>query len=50
MSVGGCVAAPGSDTGFVQGTADAALYEAKRRGGASTVIKVFEDVLPALIA
>jgi diguanylate cyclase (GGDEF)-like protein len=50
VSVGGCVAAPGSDTGLVQGTADAALYEAKHRGGASTVIKVFEDVLPALIA
>jgi diguanylate cyclase (GGDEF)-like protein len=50
LSVGGCVAAPGSDTGLVQGTADAALYEAKRRGGASTVINVFEDVLPALIA
>jgi diguanylate cyclase (GGDEF)-like protein len=50
MSIGGCVAAPGSDTGLVQGTADAALYEAKHRGGASTVVKVFEQVRPALIA
>jgi diguanylate cyclase (GGDEF)-like protein len=33
VSIGGCVAAAGSDTGLVQGTADSALYEAKRRGG-----------------
>jgi diguanylate cyclase (GGDEF)-like protein len=50
LSIGACVAAPGSDTGLVQGTADAALYEAKHRGGASTVVKVFEQVRPALIA
>ena len=42
LSIGGCVAQPGGDTGLVQGTADAALYEAKRRGGASTVTRVFE--------
>jgi diguanylate cyclase (GGDEF)-like protein len=50
LSIGACVAAPGSDTGLVQGTADSALYEAKHRGGASTVVKVFEQVRPALIA
>jgi diguanylate cyclase (GGDEF)-like protein len=50
LSIGACVAAPGSDTGLVQGTADAALYEAKHRGGGSTVVKVFEQVRPALIA
>jgi diguanylate cyclase (GGDEF)-like protein len=50
LSIGGCVAAPGSDTGLVQGTADAALYEAKHRGGSCTVTKVFELVVPALIA
>jgi diguanylate cyclase (GGDEF)-like protein len=50
VSIGGCVAAPGSDTGLVQGTADSALYEAKRRGGSRTVIKIFELVAPALIA
>jgi diguanylate cyclase (GGDEF)-like protein len=50
LSVGGCIAPAGSDTGLVQGTADSALYEAKRRGGSSTVTKVFELVAPALIA
>jgi GGDEF domain-containing protein len=50
LSIGGCVASPGSDTGLVQGTADAALYEAKHRGGSCTVTKVFEHVAPALIA
>jgi diguanylate cyclase len=50
VSIGGCVADPGSDTGLVQGTADAALYEAKHRGGSCTVIKVFELVAPALSA
>ena len=50
LSIGGCVASPGSDTGLVQGTADRALYEAKHRGGSRTVIKIFEHVAPALIA
>ena len=50
LSIGGCVASPGSDTGLVQGTADRALYEAKHRGGSRTVIKTFERVAPALIA
>jgi len=50
VSIGGCVADPGSDTGLVQGTADTALYEAKHRGGSCTVIKVFELVAAALIA
>lgn len=50
LSIGGCVASPGSDTGLVQGTADAALYEAKHRGGSCTVTKIFERVAPALIA
>jgi diguanylate cyclase (GGDEF)-like protein len=50
LSIGGCVAAPGSDTGLVQGTADSALYEAKHRGGTCTVTKIFEFVVPALIA
>jgi diguanylate cyclase (GGDEF)-like protein len=50
LSIGCCIAQPGGDTGLVQGTADAALYEAKRRGGASTVTRVFEAVQPALIA
>jgi diguanylate cyclase (GGDEF)-like protein len=50
VSIGGCVASPGSDTGLVQGTADAALYEAKHRGGSRTVVKIFELVAPALIA
>ncbi|MGA7987060.1 MAG: GGDEF domain-containing protein [Candidatus Dormiibacterota bacterium] len=50
LSIGCCVAQPGGDSGLVQGTADAALYEAKRRGGASTVTRVFEAVQPALIA
>jgi hypothetical protein len=34
----------------VQGTADAALCEAKHRGGSCTVTKIFEIVSPALIA
>jgi diguanylate cyclase (GGDEF)-like protein len=50
LSVGGCVASPGADTGLVQGTADTALYEAKHRGGSCTVTKVFELVEHALIA
>ncbi len=50
LSIGCCVAQPGGDTGLVQGTADSALYEAKRRGGSSTVTQVFEMVAPALIA
>jgi diguanylate cyclase (GGDEF)-like protein len=50
VSIGGCVAAPGSDTGLVQGAADTALYEAKHRGGSFTVTKVFHLVAPALIA
>jgi diguanylate cyclase (GGDEF)-like protein len=50
LSIGCCVSQPGGDTGLVQGTADAALYEAKRRGGESTVTRVFEAVQPALIA
>jgi diguanylate cyclase (GGDEF)-like protein len=50
LSIGGCIAPPGSDTGLVQGTADTALYEAKHRGGACTVTKVFELVEHALIA
>jgi diguanylate cyclase (GGDEF)-like protein len=50
LSIGCCVAQPGGDSGLVQGTADAALYEAKRRGGSSTVTRVFEAVQPALIA
>jgi diguanylate cyclase (GGDEF)-like protein len=50
VSIGGCVASPGSDTGLVQGTADTALYEAKHRGGACTVTKIFELVEHALIA
>jgi diguanylate cyclase (GGDEF)-like protein len=50
LSIGGCVAPPGSDTGLVQGTADTALYEAKHRGGSCTVTKVFEFVEHALIA
>ncbi len=50
LSIGCCVAQPGGDSGLVQGTADAALYEAKRHGGASTVTRIFEAVQPALIA
>ena len=50
LSIGGCVAPPGADTGLVQGVADSALYEAKHRGGSCTVTKVFELVAPALIA
>ena len=50
LSIGGCIASPGSDTGLVQGTADTALYEAKHRGGSCTVTKIFELVEHALIA
>jgi diguanylate cyclase (GGDEF)-like protein len=50
LSIGGCIASPGSDTGLVQGTADSALYEAKHRGGSCTVTKIFELVEHALIA
>jgi diguanylate cyclase (GGDEF)-like protein len=50
LSIGCCVSQPGGDTGLVQGTADAALYEAKRLGGASSVTRAFEAVQPALIA
>jgi diguanylate cyclase (GGDEF)-like protein len=49
LSLGACVAAAGSDTGLVQGTADSALYEAKHAGGSRTVTKVYEQVVPALI-
>jgi len=42
LSIGCCVARSGTDSGFVQGVADAALYEAKHRGGACTVMRVFE--------
>jgi diguanylate cyclase (GGDEF)-like protein len=49
LSIGACVAAAGSDTGLVQGTADSALYEAKHGGGSRTVIKVYEEAVPALI-
>lgn len=50
LSIGGCIAPPGADTGLVQGTADTALYEAKHRGGSCTVTKIFELVEHALIA
>ena len=50
LSIGGCVAPAGSDTGLVQGMADAALYEAKHGGGSRTVTRVFELGAPALIA
>ena len=50
VSIGACVAAPGSDTGLVQGTADAALYGAKHGGGAQTVTCVFEQMQPPLLA
>ncbi len=50
LSIGACVAGPGSDTGMVQGKADAALYEAKRGGGSRTVTRVFGVLEPALIA
>jgi hypothetical protein len=43
------VAAAGSDTGLVQGTADSALYEAKNGGGSRTVTKIYEQAVPALI-
>ena len=42
VSIGCCVAPSGTDSGFVQGVADAALYEAKHRGGGCTVTRVFE--------
>jgi diguanylate cyclase (GGDEF)-like protein len=50
VSIGGCVAPPGGDTGLVQGMADAALYQAKQRGGSCTVIKEFEARDAVLIA
>ena len=50
VSIGGCVAAPGSDTGLVQGMADAALYQAKQRGKSPTVIRQFEERDAVLIA
>jgi diguanylate cyclase (GGDEF)-like protein len=49
LSIGCCVAAPGSDTGLVQGLADTALYEAKHRGGSSTVIRTFHAEEPAVL-
>lgn len=50
LSIGGCVAQPGADTGLVQGMADVALYEAKHRGGSRTVIRIFELAEPVLVA
>ncbi|HEY6470749.1 MAG TPA: sensor domain-containing diguanylate cyclase [Candidatus Dormibacteraeota bacterium] len=50
VSIGGCVAPPGGDTGLVQGMADAALYQSKQRGGSCTVIKEFEAGDAVLIA
>ncbi len=50
VSIGGCVAPPGGDTGLVQGMADAALYQSKQRGGSCTVIREFEARDAVLIA
>ena len=49
LSIGACVAAAGSDTELVQGTADSALYEAKHGGGSRTVTRIYEQAVPALI-
>jgi diguanylate cyclase (GGDEF)-like protein len=50
VSIGGCLASPGSDTGLVQGMADAALYQSKLHGGSCTVIREFEERDAVLIA
>ncbi len=50
LSIGCCVARSGTDSGYVQGMADGALYEAKHRGGGCTVTRVFEPVETALAA
>ena len=46
LSIGCCIARSGTDSGYVQGVADSAMYEAKRRGGGCTVTRVFEPVEP----
>ncbi len=48
LSIGCCVARSGTDSGFVQGMADSALYEAKHLGGDCTVTTVFEPAEPVL--
>ena len=50
LSIGCCVAPCGTDSGFVQGVADSALYEAKHRGGSCTVMRVFDPAEPVLAA
>jgi diguanylate cyclase (GGDEF)-like protein len=50
VSIGGCVAPPRGDSGLAQGVADAALYQAKHRGGSGTVITVFAETGAVLIA